>query len=353
MSVNMEELEVFCKQLPKIELHAHLSGSITRECLHEIYKKRKEAEPSIELEDPMIVIPPGKVDYDLETFFPLFSKYIYQLCNDVQSVRYSTKRVLQDFEADGVAYLELRTTPREFKETGMSKEQYVETVLESIEQYEKDASTSMKTVLLLSVDRRDSFQKALECIDLAIRYKYRGVVGVDLCGDPMKGDVTIFREVFSKAQENGLGVTLHFAEAAKTSNDEELLVLLSFKPDRIGHVIHVSDAIRAKISRRKLALELCISCNVHAKMITGSFQDHHFRDWWVEKQCPLILCTDDVGVFCSPLSNEYTIVAQHFGLTRLQLWELSFQTISPIFSGEEEKIRLRNLMLSWREGNKL
>lgn len=67
----------------------------------------------------------------------------------------------------------------------MSKEQYVETVLESIEQYEKDASTSMKTVLLLSVDRRDSFQKALECIDLAIRYKYRGVVGVDLCGDPM------------------------------------------------------------------------------------------------------------------------------------------------------------------------
>jgi adenosine deaminase len=105
-----------------------------------------------------------------------------------------------------------------------------------------------------------------------------------------KGDVTIFREVFAKARENGLGVTLHFAEAAKTSSDEELLVLLSFKPGRIGHVIHVSDAIRTEISKRKLALELCISCNVHAKMITGSFQDHHFRDWWVEKQCPLILC---------------------------------------------------------------
>lgn len=43
----------------------------------------------------------------------------------------------------------------------------------------------MKTFLLLSIDRRDTIQKAAECIDLAIRYKDRGVVGVDLCGDPL------------------------------------------------------------------------------------------------------------------------------------------------------------------------
>lgn len=112
-----------------------------------------------------------------------------------------------------------------------------------------------------------------------------------------KGDVRIFREAFAKAKDNGLKITLHFAEAAKTSSDEELLTLLSFQPERIGHVIHTSDVIRAEISKRGLALELCISCNVHAKMITGSFQDHHFRDWWLDKRCPLILC-----VF-SPLHN--------------------------------------------------
>lgn len=117
--------------------------------------------------------------------FPLFSKYIYQLCNDAPSVQYSTESVLRDFERDGVVYLELRTTPREFKETGLTKDQYIETVLEAIKNYERDSSTSMKTFLLLSVDRRDTTQKAAECIDLAIRYKDRGVVGVDLCGDPL------------------------------------------------------------------------------------------------------------------------------------------------------------------------
>lgn len=117
--------------------------------------------------------------------FPLFSTYIYQLCNDIPSIQYSTESVLRDFEHDGVVYLELRSTPREFKETGLTKVQYIETILETIKKYEADSSTSMKTFLLLSIDRRDTIQKAAECIDLAIRYKDRGVVGVDLCGDPL------------------------------------------------------------------------------------------------------------------------------------------------------------------------
>lgn len=43
----------------------------------------------------------------------------------------------------------------------------------------------MKTHLILSIDRRDTPEKAQECVDLAIRYKYWGIVGVDLCGDPL------------------------------------------------------------------------------------------------------------------------------------------------------------------------
>ena len=92
--------------------------------------------------------------------------------------------MLQDFDNDGVVYLELRTTPREFKETGLTRAQYIETVLDSINDYNA-SSSSMKTYLILSIDRRDTPEKAQECINLAIRYQSRGVVGVDLCGDPL------------------------------------------------------------------------------------------------------------------------------------------------------------------------
>lgn len=54
--------------------------------------------------------------------------------------------------------------------------------------------------------------------------------------------------------------------------------------------------------------------------------------------------TDDVGVFGSPLSNEYRLAAEHFGLSDDQVRELARQGIESIFGGEEEKARLRELM---------
>lgn len=50
-----------------LQLHAHLSGSISPQCLHEIWKRKKEQNPNLDVEDPLVLMPPGKVDYTLET----------------------------------------------------------------------------------------------------------------------------------------------------------------------------------------------------------------------------------------------------------------------------------------------
>jgi len=51
-----------------------------------------------------------------------------------------------------------------------------------------------------------------------------------------------------------------------------------------------------------------------------------------------------VGVFGSPLSNEYRLVARHFGLGREEICSLARGAIDVIFGGDEEKERLRSLM---------
>ncbi|RDL39504.1 putative adenosine deaminase [Venustampulla echinocandica] len=287
-------------------------------------------------------MPVGKFDYDLETFFPLFSKYIYALCNNHASLIYTTQSVLKDFEADGVVYLELRTTPRAIPSADITKDDYVRAILECIKSF--NASSTMKTNLILSIDRRNDIDTAMHVVDLAIAYHTQGVVGVDLCGDPAVGDVSIFKPAFTKASQHGLKITLHFAECPQSSTQKELWTLLSFNPDRLGHVIHVPDDVKQDITKRELGLELCLSCNVHAKMITGSFGDHHFG-WWKEKAgCAIALSTDDVGVFGSSLSNEYALVAEHFGLDRKKIYKLARAPIEIIFGGEEEKQRLRGIM---------
>jgi adenosine deaminase len=53
-------------KMENLQLHAHLSGSISRECLHQIWVQKK-AQGQTALEDPLTEMPVGKFDYNLET----------------------------------------------------------------------------------------------------------------------------------------------------------------------------------------------------------------------------------------------------------------------------------------------
>jgi adenosine deaminase len=277
----------FTRAVPKVELHAHLTGSISPETLHKIWQESKS-----DLPDPQETIRPEGAYHDISTFFKVFDSYIYDLCNTPAAVRFATREVLTAFQDDGVKYLELRTTPREAVATGLSKEIYVETVLDTIAEFSRENS-DMHTYLILSIDRRNTTALAEQVLDLARKYRHRGcgIVGIDLCGDPLKGDVAIFSDAFARARKEGFHVTLHFAEVLESGTELELHTLLDFQPDRIGHVIHVPHRLAHEIERRRIGLELCMSCNVHAKMLpgkTGSFADHHFGEWY-KGRCPIAL----------------------------------------------------------------
>lgn len=56
----------FCRALPKIELHAHLSGSISRDFLHDIWLAKQDE--CSDLEDPLDAIRPNGVHHDVLTY---------------------------------------------------------------------------------------------------------------------------------------------------------------------------------------------------------------------------------------------------------------------------------------------
>ena len=334
----------FCKILPKVELHAHLTGSIDRQSLHSLWKSKQETgqlEKDV-MQDPMMAIPPAAKGISIKTFFPIFDKYIYNLITTAQDVRATTNAVLDSFAADGVVYLELRTTPRANASAELSKEAYVALVLETIASHNA-CQSRLYTRLILTIDRRMSAAEADEVVDLAIRFRAKGIVGVDLAGNPLVGNVTTFRQALARAKLEGLNLTLHFGETASSGKDEELLALLEMQPQRLGHVIHLSRAIREEVIKRRLGLELCLSCNVLAEMTSGGFRGHHVGTWLGGK-CPVALSTDDVGIFESELSHEYEMLMEHFDVGKRLAVDLSRQAASVIFGGDEEKLRVFRLL---------
>lgn len=186
---------------------------------------------------------------------------------------HATTSVLRDFEADGVVYLELRTTPRPTPH--LTLEEYVSAITDAIAAF---PTTKMHTKLILCVDRRHEVATAEKILDLC----GGEVVGLDLCGDPTakpRGEIDVFTGVFETAKQRGLGVTVHFAEAEASGSQKETEVLLSWEPGRLGHVIWEGEGAKKVIEERGLCLELCLSCNVLAGMVEGGFGDHHFGYW--------------------------------------------------------------------------
>ena len=173
----------------------------------------------------------------------------------------------------------MRTTPRSTPH--LSADEYVSILLDTISAFEADSHATLHTRLILSVDRRHDLPTATSVLDLALRHRGR-VAGIDLCGDPTArpgGEVALFTPVFRRARGEGLGITVHFAEAEASGSRAELDELLSWRPDRLGHVIWEDEAARRVIAERGLCLELCLSCNVQAGMVKGGFEGHHFGVW--------------------------------------------------------------------------
>lgn len=82
------------------------------------------------------------------------------------------------------------------------------------------------------------------------------------------------------------------------------------------------------------------------------FVDHHFGQFYAANH-PVVLCTDDSGVFATTLSQEYAITAAAFGLDQQQLIELASRAVEYCFCSEQDKQLLRHKVLNfqhtWRQ----
>ena len=63
----VRDINSFTKALPNVELHAHLTGSVSRKTLRLIWRSKKAADPDLELEDPFLAIPAAAEGVDVGT----------------------------------------------------------------------------------------------------------------------------------------------------------------------------------------------------------------------------------------------------------------------------------------------
>lgn len=335
----------YFKKIPKIELHAHINGSISSETIKKLIQRKstKEKGQNNVVSQWETTILKGD-EKNLDECFKMWD-FIYPLVDDTEAVFLVTKSVIEDFAQDNVRYLELRSTPRTNPKTGMTKESYIEAVLAAIE----EAKTTVPDItvrFIAAINRKYGPADALHTVQLASAIKAKGngtIVGIDLSGDPKANKSTDFVPALKLAKDNGLKLALHIAEVPDI---DETRVLLSLIPDRIGHgtCIHPenggADDLVKIVEKHLIPIELCLTSNVKTKTVP-SYTEHHMDYWYNGKKHPCIVCTDDKGVFSITLSEEYSIMAKTFNLTEEEVWDLTLNSIDYIFENDSVKNALK------------
>lgn len=304
------------QRLPKVELHAHLNGCIRESTLIEL-----AAERDVVLNERyhffinnnnnnhhLSSSEKPRPKRSLSECFEIFGE-IAKFVDDLEALERITLEALSDFAEHGVAYLELRSTPKRLyqsspkknrsKQGGGSsvlatKKDYCYTILHVMKAFEEkeaeryanefvaSSSSSVSAPRLplvcrfiVAIDRAQPVDSGMEHLNLALELRNDSayanmIVGMDLGGNPLKSDFLSFRPCFEEARKHDLGITLHCAEVpcsevqdGKTSEaylDAESI--LDFGPDRLGHALLLPPSLHRKLARLRIPVESCPTSNV-------------------------------------------------------------------------------------------
>ena len=312
------------KALPKVELHAHLSGSITQKKLNEMLEVR--GEKKFELFD---AVEASKSDTN-EKAFDYFIN-VYRVLKDLDSLRECTKHILEEFHKNNCIYLEIRTEPKPFfNEKGeevTTPYQYIKTVQTAIDKFHAicsvDKLPKMIVKLILSIKRdakylvqgfikkpnphstensryypsKDETEEECDAKINVLVSKIEQIeefqtqfpdliVGVDVCGN---ADYSTVAEYIIPALEKcqirnenifrKLPITFH---AGEVEDDEECDLILDksklLNIKRLGHCSFFKEYHIKRAIELNLGIEFCPTSNSFLKRMEN-LDEHYLKDW--------------------------------------------------------------------------
>lgn len=254
------------QSLPKIELHRHLEGSLRIDTLLDIARThdRELADLTLEQLRPYVQMVPGQ-PFTASVFLSKFH-VLRQFYNSPESIRRIAREVVIDAAEDNIHYMELRFTPKALSNVIQCAYDDVmnwvcDTVQETAHEY------GIEVRLIVSMNRHEGVQVASDVLDVALRYRHRGVVGIDLAGQEEGYPCQPFAPVFERAHAEGLYNTVHAGEWVGAESVHEALTYL--KADRIGHGIRAAEDPRVLelLVERGTVLEVCPTSNLHSGVV--------------------------------------------------------------------------------------
>jgi adenosine deaminase len=168
--------------------------------------------------------------------------------------------------------------------------------------------------LILMMDRTFTQEQNSVIIEKAIRYRERGIVGVDIAGPRPNGGRYPYRELaplVEEARAAGLGVTIHVGEEGGPDGIAEIgEVVEHLRPERIGHgILAAGDQETMGLLREAgVVLEICPSSNLLTRALPDEDALRETVSAFVDGGIAFTVATDGPEMMGTHLRDELQLL---------------------------------------------
>jgi len=252
------------------ELHTHLGSSVDPAVMWEIAHAQGIRLPTKDYWHfvDMITVNPRKVK-SFEDYLHMF-KWTELIQSSPLAIEQSVYHTIAGaYRKNNITLLELRFNPMKRNRGG---EQDLDQIMMAAVRGIDRASLEypVRTGIIVCLDRTFDHNLNRILLDKALRYRSRGVVGIDMAGPAKEGfKFADYKSIYKRAREGGLGLTVHAGEDEGHMSVREALTHL--EPDRIGHGVRSIENEKTLdlVRERGVTLEVCPTSNLHTRVIKG------------------------------------------------------------------------------------
>ncbi|MDR8522553.1 MULTISPECIES: adenosine deaminase [Shewanella] len=322
-------------QLPKIDLHCHLDGSVRPQTVIDLATIQGTAIPSNNVDDIKALMVAPESCPNLNEYLTRFALPVSVMQTEAALERISFE-LFEDAAKENVKYLEVRFGPQLHRQQGLNFEQIIGSVVKGMRRAE--AQYDIKGNYILSIIKVLPKDDINDVIDAGAKFLDKGVVAFDLAASEEPGFCHEYIPYAKYALEKGYRITIHAGEQGVGQNVYDAIALLG--AERIGHGIHINNHQQAYdlVRSEAVALETCPSSNVQTKAVE-SLASHPFGDFYRDGLL-VTINTDNRTVSDTTMTKELQLAVEKFNLTEQDYFKIYQISAENSFASDEVKQHL-------------
>ncbi len=313
------------KKLPKLELHCHLDGSLSREFIGNRLGRLVEEK---EL----------RVSEDCGSLSEYLEKFVLPIAclQDEAGLTEAGIDILKTMGSENVRYAEIRFDPLACGSKGMDTKHAIEALLKGLDAGGQKFGVAYHVIVCAM--RHYSEEKNMEMIRTAREFLGAGVCAADLAGAEEVYPMSGFMSLFEQVRKLGMPYTIHAGECGSAEN---IIGAVKAKAGRIGHGIAMGGRadVQKIVKEAGVGIEMCPISNLQTKAVKRP-EDYPLWEF-LDRGLLVTVNTDNRTVSGTSLTEELAFIQKMYGVSDEEIMLCMKNAVEVSFAGEEIREKLR------------